>query len=151
MTAPALFDLELPAAYFQFHLTDGLMPGELTDAWTDESMALGFAAAPWIVGVATQRNGPVPVRFELHETTPPLDLDAWDRVVEGPLEIPSGSLVVMGCDELIENARRFKVPSGKLRVRASTAGLGSPGGDRYRVQVWPAASTDSALAIWKRT
>lgn len=140
--------LSLFADYFQFYLQDEAADGNLSDAWTDEAVARLLAVAPGTVGVGTVRNTEVPVSLEVVASEPPTDLAAYDHVVECPLSVTSGNLVIAGCTDYFPEATRIPVQPGTYRVRICFSGLdsqaedGLEGEDRYHLQLWLAPLND---------
>jgi len=96
----------------------------------------------------SQYNWKAPMRIEVFDEAPPLDVDGWDHVVEVPLPIPSGKLAFeasgFGTPILTE------IPSGTYRARLSARGLVAGAGEiegheSYRIQLWPAAESEPKL------
>ena len=118
-------ELEVFADYNQFYLQDDdSRCGDLSDSWTEEATAQLLALAPRTVGIGTIRSTPVPVTIEIHDGAPPLDIDAWDHVVEClESELGTPRLVVAGCTDYFPDALLFRLnrepmPFGRRR-RAS--------------------------------
>ena len=140
---------ELFADYFQFYLQDDdIEAGDFSDSWTPEAIASGVALATRGIAVGTARNTTVPVEVVVRDD-PPLEsgehLEAWDRVTEASLDVPSGRIVVAGCTDYFPDAARIDVPRGTYAARVYFAGLDSvshnrlEGDDYYRVVLWPDA------------
>ena len=96
----------------------------------------------------SQYNWKAPMRIEVSDGPPPLDVDGWDHVVEVPLPVPSGRLAfeASGGGTPIET----KVPPNTYRARLSgrgyVAGAGEiEGHERYRLQLWPAQEAPPRL------
>jgi hypothetical protein len=112
------------------------------------------------VAIGTTVNVDVAVTVEVLDEPPADDSGGFDHVVEGSVRCPSGRLVVMGCTDYEPDARRFPVPAGWLRLRASQSNLDlayeadidsdeDPRTmERLRLQVWPAAA--APLEVTKR-
>lgn len=139
------------ADYFQFYLQDEAANGDLSDAWTEEAVARLLAVAPGAVGIGTVRNMEVPVSLEIFASEPPVDVAAYDHIVEGPLSVGSKKLVIAGCTDYYPEAARVDVTPGSYRVRVCYSGLNSlsqdglEGDDHYHLQLWPAPMTDVAV------
>jgi hypothetical protein len=133
---------EIFADYHQFYLQDEEADGDLSDAWTDESVSNLLAVVEGAIGVGTVRNMDVPVTVEIHTNEPELDSEKWDRVNECSLSVPSGKIVIAGCTDYFPNAERIVLEPGTYRVRISygklksTSADGLDGEDHYRVQLW---------------
>jgi hypothetical protein len=144
------------ASYHQFYLRDRQAPPDegRPDFWTREAFAARLALGRGVIGVGTESNGDVRVTVEARNTEPPADdLDAWDHVVEGPLEVTSGRMIVHGVDDTgMEDtdpqvrARQFSLPPGSYRVRVYGAGFSTvvneEGDDTYRLLIWPAPAAE---------
>jgi hypothetical protein len=148
--------LELFADYFQFYLQDDdISLGNLGNAWGHDAVErLRIAVVPNTIGVGTARNDTVPVDIEVFEERPPIELEAWEHVVEADLEVQTGRIVVAGCTDYFADAARLTVPPGLYRARvlygdrqAATDTLGDM--LRYRVELWP-TSSPSAVSVAKQ-
>ena len=132
------------ADYFQFYLQDEAIDGDLSDSWTDEAVARLLAVAPGTVGVGTVRNMEVPVTLEVFASEPPVNVMAYDHIVEGSLSVSGKNLVIAGCTDYFPEAARIQIEPGDYRVRACFSGLeslsedGLDGEDRYHLQLWRA-------------
>ena len=139
------------ADYFQFYLQDEAIDGDLSDSWSDEAVARLLAVAPGTVGIGTVRNMEVPVTLEVLASEPPLDIGAYDHIVEGSLSAAGRNLVIAGCTDYFPEAARIQIEPGSYRVRACFSGLealsedGLDGEDRYHLQLWPAPLAEVAV------
>jgi hypothetical protein len=140
------YQYALFADYFQFYLQDEASEGDLSECWTEETVARMLAVAPGVVGVGTVRNMMVPVSVEILESEPEMDFASWDHVTECSLDAPSGRIVIAGCTDYFPDAARIPVAARTYRVRVSYGSLdklsddGLDGDDHYRVQLWQAES-----------
>lgn len=134
-------EFRLFADYSQFYLRDEGADGDLSESWTDGAAARLLALAPGAVGVGTVRADWVDAAVEVHEAEPPVELAAWDHVVECGLGVPTGRVVVAGGTDYSPDAARVEVPPGHYRARSCAGGLRvaetGGAGDRYEVQLWP--------------
>jgi hypothetical protein len=96
----------------------------------------------------SQYNWEAPLTLEVWDERPPLELDDWDHVVEGPFPAPSGTIYfeASGGGTPIE----ARIPPDAYRARVSgvgfVAGVGEiKGRERWRVQLWPAAESEPEL------
>ena len=132
-------ETEIYADHTQFYLVDP--EADLSgDVWDGAGLERRLGVSHGVVAVGTVGHTYVPVALELWTEEPPLDLGAWDHVVEATIETRSGLLALQSLDES-EHAP-LAVEPGTFRVRSSVAGLDAAdeldGGDRYRLQVWAA-------------
>jgi hypothetical protein len=145
-------DYTVYASHHQFYLRDRAAgPAEGSpDFWTREAFVARLAVGPGVIGIGTESYGNVRVALEVKLVEPPLeDLDAWDHVVEGPLDVTSGRMIIHGIDDVgledsdpVVRARQFTLPPGSYRVRVYGAGFATvvneEGNDSYRLVIWPA-------------
>jgi hypothetical protein len=94
----------------------------------------------------SQWNARVPLRLEVLDGPPPLDLDDWDHVVEVPLPAPSGTLAFQasGGGRPIEAT----ILPGIYRARVAGRGFRTEtheGEESLRLQLWPAAAAEPKL------
>ncbi|NEB10955.1 hypothetical protein G3I32_19260 [Streptomyces coelicoflavus] len=153
-------ELTLFADYFQIHVCDAEGDGDLSEAWTEQTVADHLAVAEDALGIGTVVNVNVSVTVAVLPQEPSDDSSAFDHVVEAGLHVPSGRLMVMGCTDYGPDAAAFEVPPGWNRVRVSQSNLfraaqadvdsdQSPETtERIRLQVW--AAPESPAAVVKR-
>ncbi|GAA1376042.1 hypothetical protein [Streptomyces beijiangensis] len=144
-------ELTLFADYFQIHISDADADGDLSDAWTDQSVADHLAVARDALGIGTTVNVNVSVAVAVLGQEPSDDSSEFDHVVEGSLCASLGRLTVLGCTDYAPDAAIFEVPPGWNRVRVSRSNLArateadadsdeSPETtEKVRIQVWPAS------------
>lgn len=146
--------LNIHAEYHQFYLQDEQTKIDPPTDWGKQLTTDWIAADPGVVGVATARNMPVPVRIDLFDTQPSNDFGSWDHVAEASLDIPSGQIVIAGGIDYFPDSTRLTVTPGNYRVRVYYGGLdtlsedGLEGNDQYYVAIWP--DTYSTTTILKR-
>ncbi|MFJ2738546.1 hypothetical protein ACIO3O_02655 [Streptomyces sp. NPDC087440] len=157
-------ELELFADYHQIHVQDEESEDDLGEAWTDQTVSDGIAVADGLLGIGTAVNVTVAVRVDVLTAEPTAgDLADFDHVVEAGLEAPSGQVVVMGCSDFFDDAARFDVPEGWIRVRASRRNLAAAVAadidsgtspetmEQVRLQIWPAPQAAArVLKRWER-
>ncbi|MBR0643737.1 hypothetical protein [Plastoroseomonas hellenica] len=137
-----LFDGEIFADHHQFHLADINAEIDLGDDWVGEAMDTRIHCRSGVLVVTTARDMPVPVRVELHDAEPAINLEMADHVVLGKLRT-SGRLVIAGPTDSFANAPRIPVPKGMLQAMVVFTGLGTlsedglDGQDRYSIHLWP--------------
>jgi hypothetical protein len=113
------------------------------ELWTQQAFFDRLGAIPGQLGVITASYSFVEVVAEIYNSEPTLDVESWDHIAEGPLEMKTPDLIITG---LLgdDNPILLTVPPGTYRVRCSYANQagGTDGGgeaqDWYRIQMWPA-------------
>jgi hypothetical protein len=157
---PFVLDLSVEADHGQVYVydpgTQADMPDDLYEEQLERSLADAYSSRRLVghdrglVDIVTpsQFNWKLPMRIEVWDTEPPLDLDAWDHAAEVPLPVPSGTLCFQasGGGEPIE----AQIPSGDYRARVSgrgfVAGVGEiEGAESYLLQLWPSDDAEPAL------
>ena len=138
---------QIDAGYRQFYVQDFDRPGDTsTDQfWTAEAFDCRLAMAPYVVGIATDTNGEVPVTVEVCNSEPGPTAGEWDHIAEASLELTAGHLKLAGCPDGDVRFHTMNAMPGWYRVRVYSAGL-TPcppevlwSGDSYLVQIWPAS------------
>ncbi len=138
----AEYRFELFADYFQFYLEDEGVSLDMELMWDDDQLNQLLAVHPGLIAVGTARNMTVPVRVEIREGSPEIELKKWDKINECSIRISTGKIVVMGCTDYYPEAARIKVTPGVYRVRVHYGGLdrlsedGLEGEDHYEVILW---------------
>jgi hypothetical protein len=151
MPARRAVDVEVYASHHQFYVVDERSEHASGDVWDGHGLERHLGAADGIVAVGTIGYTFLPVALELWEEEPPLDLDAWDHVVEASLDVASGRVGLHGVEGPAELVP-LEVDPGTYRLRSSAVGLAGAneldGGDRYRVQLWPALAAPPEVRKW---
>jgi hypothetical protein len=136
-------DFAIFAEHFQFYVQDKETDNLLTIYWDETSREDLFALSDEIVGIATVRNMEVPVSLTFIEKEPENeDLDDWDHVVQGYLNVPSGKLLVTGPTSQAEDSFNTEVEPGLYGLRAYYGSLdevdaeGFEGDDYYKIAMW---------------
>jgi hypothetical protein len=144
-------DTEIYASHMQFYVAaaDGEQRTDIV--WDGGGLERHLGVAEGVIAVGTVGYCDVPVVVEVWDEHAPLDLDGWDHVVEASLEVSSGRVVLGGVEGPADLAP-LDVAPGTYRVRSSAAGLDDAdeldGGDRYRIQLWPADAAEPEVVKW---
>ncbi len=125
--------MKLFADHRQIHVLAPAPKGDLADAWTAKATEDRVAAAGDIVGIGTERADDVDVKVEILDQEP--DVIAGDHVTEASIALP-GDVVVMGCTDYLPDAKRWSLPAGTWRVRATHTQLAKR--EKIRIQLWMA-------------
>lgn len=166
--ADVVRELEVVADHSQIYIFDPARPPSTAPSTEDDNEALRALDDAYesrrfvgydrdgLVDVLTpsQYNPRVPVRVEVGQGPPPLDLAAWDHVVEVPLPVASGRLMFMASGSGI--SRETTVPGRTYRARISGRGLvedyeeiEGQVRESFRLQLWPAPpSAPELLKLW---
>ena len=143
----------IDAGYRQFHIQDFNQLGDTgSDAfWTAEAFDCRLAVGAYVIGIATDTNGEVPVTVEAHKCEPGLTPGDWDHIAEASLQSTDGRLKLAGCPDGDVRFHTINASPGWHRVRVYSAGL-TPcppevhySGDQYLVQIWPAPAGPRTL------
>lgn len=141
------------ADYHQFYLQDGeVFPDAPTD-WTDQDVQCRAKAEANVVVICPLRNMEVAVELRVLDVAPTMNLAGVDHAVLCALDLPTGTLQIHECTG--GECLRLQVVPGIYRVLAEFIGLdtisadGLDGSDRYRLTVWPGATTPlTVLKTW---
>lgn len=137
-----LFDGALFADYHQVYLADAKDEAITSTDWTSGGLTVRLVSNKRTLTFSTARNMAVPVRVELHERQPDIDIDKADHVVIGSFR-SSGQIVIAGLNDDWPTAPRAAVPAGNLCAMVVSSELGTlsanhlEGQDRYDVHLWP--------------
>jgi len=137
------FDLDFYTAYNQFYICDKDFSGDTgsENFWTDTAFDSRLAVQSGVLGVGTECYGPVKGMLTILESVnTDLNIDKFDHIVEGSLEIKSGRLQVLDCPDstvILETA--LEIGIYKVRVYSSNLASvdGDEGDDRYLIEIWP--------------
>jgi len=147
----------IDAGYRQFYIQDFNQLGDTSsDAfWTAEAFDCRLAVVPYVIGIATDTNGKVPVTVEVRKSEPGPTPGDWDHIAEVSLELIDGRLKLAGCPDGDVRFHTINASPGWYRVRVYSAGLTEcprevhDSGDQYLVQMWPApAAPRTVLKRW---
>jgi hypothetical protein len=157
-------ELEVVADYGQIYIFDPDRPPSAAPSTHDDNEALralddayesrrfvGYDPDGFVdVVTPSQYNPRVPVRVEVGQEPPPLDLEAWDHVVEVPLPVLSGRLMFMASGSGV--SKETTVPAGTYRARISGRGfledfeeIEGQVRESFRLQLWPAPPSEPEL------
>lgn len=148
---PGRWVLTVATDYSQILVGDSAYQERVAPAefWGKEAFERGLAVdQPGLLGISTVRQfGDVPVVVERFAGPPPLDPDAWDRIIEASLALPSGRLLL---DEPLSYqggeteprpdghaSPHVDVPPGLYRLRIHYGGQETLYEDHYWLALWP--------------
>jgi hypothetical protein len=140
---PLTYRFTVFADYFQFIVQDEKSEDDFATIWSPEALGMALAVGKSAVCPGTLRNVDVPIEIQILDSEPHVDLEAVDHAVEASLEVPSGTIVIMGCTAYFPDAPRLNVAPGTYRVLSVMKGVSSirtewePADDSYLVYLWP--------------
>jgi hypothetical protein len=144
-------DAEVYASHSQFYVADPEAEPRTDLVWDGAGLERHLGVTHGLVAVGTIGYCELPVRIELWDEEPPDDFDDWDHVVDASLDVGSGRIVLAGVEGEAEG-EPIEVEPGTCRIRSAAAGLDGAdemdGGDRYRVQLWPAPAAAPDVRKW---
>jgi hypothetical protein len=158
---PLVRELEVKADYGQIYIydpqtqladetvteDDNPLQRAMDDAYESRRF-VGYDSGLIDLIAPSQYNEKAPMRVEVSDEPPPLDLNEWDHVVEVPLPIPSGTLhfEASGGGAPVETGIPPDLYRARLSGRGYVVGVGEiEGRESYRLQLWPAKEANPRL------
>ncbi|MDQ0065118.1 hypothetical protein [Chryseobacterium lathyri] len=133
--------------YNQFYVADKTATGNTgsLNFWDEKAFNARLALEHDIIGISTQSYGNIKGEIEvLEKPSVNVDLQKYDHVVEGGIQIPSGELQILNSpDNNVELT--VNVNPGNYRVRVYSSNLDSveeddephdTDADYYRIELW---------------
>lgn len=129
--------------YQQFYIYDKKSPGK-TDSnnfWTKTAHKERLALEDGVLGIGTECYGPVKAELiVLDSVNNAFDIDLYDHIVEGGIDLKSGILQVLNCPDF-QSELDIELKPGKYRIRVYSSNLtsviGDEGDDFYKIEIWP--------------
>ena len=143
--------LDFYTHYHQFYLVDkdSSFKTDSENFWTKQALEDKLAIEEGIIGIGTECYGHV--KGELHilaTATTIINLETFDHVVEGSIDIKSGILQLWPC-RANEPVLEMELEKGWYRVRAYSSNLESvefdEGDDFYKLEMWKQERTDRTV------
>lgn len=141
------FPLDFYTQYSQFYLADKFSEKNTQgDFWNENAHGDRLAINEGIIGVGTECYGPIKGELNiLKGRNITVDFAKYDHVVEGSIEIKSGTLQILDCPNS-EIQLEIKLSPGWHTVRISSENLnsvdGDEGDDYYMIEIWPEAKIE---------
>jgi len=138
------YPLEFYTSYHQFYIYDKDSPGDTSspEFGNQQSYNDRLAIEKGIIGVGTECYGPIKGELELlNASNTSVNLNDYDHIVEGGIEIESGVLQILTCPtSSIE--LEIQIDPGLYRARIYSSNLasvegGEEGDDFYKIEIWP--------------
>lgn len=149
-----VYPLEFYTQYNQFYLTDGADEDSDGDLWTETNYHQRMAYDKGLLAVGTECYGPVKGQLEITNGGSNIEnLEDYDHVVEGKIDIETGVLQVQDCPTS-SVVLEIELQSGPYSVRIYSKDLktveGDEGDDFYRIVIWPAMDSDKKIKVLKQ-
>ena len=135
----------LVAAFRQFYLFDDEACPPYPETITDADLERRLKAVANLIAVYAESDAEVEVDVECVERTPNVDESPWAHIVEGPLSLPSGRVVLASPSSYLPECPRFPVSPGAYRVRVSVSGGDGGERERYLISLWPSQARPVAV------
>ncbi|HEY2866490.1 MAG TPA: hypothetical protein VGJ02_05315 [Pyrinomonadaceae bacterium] len=140
-----VIEAQLFADYFQFYLQDDdIRKGNLENVWTEDTVNRLLAVDRFAVHIGTVRNMFVPVTVNITGNEGIFLYDRYDLVNRCGLEIETGRIVIAGCVDNFQKARRIEMLPGFYVLTIGYGNLdslsddGLDGDDFYDIFITPA-------------
>jgi len=137
------YPLKFETSHSQFYIYDkgsSFNTGS-REFWSQDAFNDRLAIEKGVLGVGTECYGPIKGELELlNIPNTSINLNDYDHIVEGGIEIESGFIQILTCPtSSIE--LEIQVDPGLYRVRIYSSNLASVDGDEgddfYKIEIWP--------------
>jgi hypothetical protein len=137
--------LRLRPTYRQFYLLDAgecpLYPDDIEDA----DIQRGAKAVRFLVAVYSRSEDEV--ALSIVDGASELKAHEWEHIVEAPLELPSGTLIVATPETFLPDAQRISIEPGSYRVSIASRAAKSAAPEQFAVNF--ALSAPAPLRVLK--
>lgn len=149
-----VYPLDFYTQYNQFYIVDSEYKDSEKDIWADSALVNRLGVNENLLAVFTGSYGPIKGQLEIKNDGSNIgNLDEYDHVVEGKIDIDTGFLQVQDCPTS-SVVQEVELPSGLYNVRVYSKGLttvqGDEGNDFYRIVIWPAMNNDKKVKVLKQ-
>ena len=135
----------LVADNHQFYLFDDEACPAYPETITDADLDTRLISVPNLIAIYTQGDTGATVDLELYEDSPQFDASTWAHVVEAPLSLGSGRIVLASPSSYLPDCPRVAVSPGIYRVRVASHPSVNGERERYHVSVWPCEAAPVAV------
>jgi len=144
-TCNMTYKLDFKTQYNQFYISDKESPNNTASDsfWTEKAHNQRLAMEDGVIGIGIQSYGHVKGELNLlSSVNNDKDYSKYDHIVEGGLNVKSGTLQVLDCPNS-EVELELKIKPGKYRVRVYSSNLVTAdmdeveGNDQYKIEIWP--------------
>ena len=136
------YSFQIFADYNQILLHDDSCEGDLSGLWNGKTYEQMIVTSSNSLSISTARNVDLPVEIVICDDKPLATYEKWDHIVQCSLKVTSGSLVVRGVSDYLQNAARISLESGQYTVWVFYGGLNTvsndclEGEDHYKIILW---------------
>ena len=137
--------------HLQFYVEDVEATPDYASIWFPDPKIEHLATAPGLISVGTARWADTTIEVEVLEHPPSPAPEAWDRIVECSLDVPSGQIRIYSPLDDANTARTMSLAPGTYRVLVQYGGIDEvdeytqEGDDHYRLTLWPGTPTEPRL------
>jgi hypothetical protein len=135
------------ADYHQFHLFNEAASPAYPEDITEVDLRRWLKAVANLVAMYTDSETEFAITVECGELPPQLDQSERVQIVQGPLDVPSGRIVLARPSSDLARAPRIAVPPGTYRIQVAASSDGKTTQPHYFVSLWP--GTASTVEIIK--
>lgn len=142
--------LDFYTQFNQFYISDKISPKNTGDTsfWTTNALDDRLALGHDILGIGIQSYGHIRAElYILDQVNRDFEFNKYDHIVEGGLEVKSGTLQIINCP-INQIELEINIAPGRYRVRIYSSNLKNTdidedeGDDYYKIEMWPDTSTD---------
>jgi hypothetical protein len=132
--------LDVFADYNQIFLLDGDVRPPYPEDVTDDDIARRYKVVPHLIAIYTTNADYVAVTVVVSDAPLELEVDQWQHVVELPIQVPSGQLIVAGCADFLPDCPAIKMAPESYLARVYGRGFEPDGEEQYLVALWPSVA-----------
>lgn len=87
------------------------------------------------------------VRLTVEQATarPVLEPESWEHIIECPLSLPSGHMVIAGCTDYLLDCPKVEIKPGEYAVRVCGRGFSDSAPEQYFSTLWPSSSHEARV------
>jgi hypothetical protein len=131
-----MLTFSLIADYHQFYIFDDGVHPAYPESITYTDIETRLKSVPNLIAIYTQGDSGASVDFEYCENVPQIDGTPWAHIVEAPLNLASGRMVLASPSSHLPECPRVAVSPGSYRARVAFHHLVSGERERFQVSVW---------------
>jgi hypothetical protein len=124
-------------AYHQIYLLDEGEAPAYPEHMEQLDLDRRIKAIPFLLAIYTTSDEELELDIEITSRADARDESQWEHIVEAPLAVPSGKLIIATPESYLPDAWCFSIAPGVYCVRIAGCGLKTNEQERYHVCVWP--------------